>query len=536
MKKQFSLGLSLLGVTILLAACGQSAKAATNQRTLNVAVSTEASSLDPAHAVDATSGGILQQIMTPLYDHDQSGKIVPAMATKVVKPTNNGKTYTLTLRRDVKWSDGTPVTAKDFVYSLKRIVDPKTKTEFAYQYDAIANYQDIVAGKKSPDTLGVSAPSKYVLKIQLSQPTPYFSSQMTGYYPTNEAAVKRYGKNFGTAADKIVTNGAYKIKHFNTTSDSWDYVKDSNFYAAKSVKINHVHVNVLKDSSTVDNLFATGKLDDAPLSGNLIQKEADNPALSKTPAANMNYLQLNTKNPQLNNVNLRRAISAALDRQALTSKVLQDGSQPAKAFAPKGLATNPTTGKDFTSDAKTPLTYSPTKAKAYLKTALKELHTNSISFTILTSDVGTDKQVGEYLQSQLTKVLPQLKVTVNSLPKMTRIQRSLNGKFDAVLMSWNSTIQDPSDYLNTATADNISNFSKFSDHEYTTLMNKVNDTNGQSATARYQQELAANARVIDVAGYIPVYQSANSRLINTKVGGLHYSMLQPAEYRYAYFK
>ena len=302
------------------------------------------------------------------------------------------------------------------------------------------------------------------------------------------------------------------------------------------MKINHVHVNVLKDSSTVDNLFATGKLDDAPLSGNLIQKEADNPALSKTPAANMNYLQLNTKNPQLNNVNLRRAISAALDRQALTSKVLQDGSQPAKAFAPKGLATNPTTGKDFTSDAKTPLTYSPTKAKAYLKAALKELHTDSISFTILTSDVGTDKQVGEYLQSQLTKVLPQLKVTVNSLPKMTRIQRSLNGKFDAVLMSWNSTIQDPSDYLNTATADNISNFSKFSDHEYTALMNKVNDTNGQSATARYQQELAANARVIDVAGYIPVYQSANSRLINTKVGGLHYSMLQPAEYRYAYFK
>ena len=92
----------------------------------------------------------------------------------------------------------------------------------------------------------------------------------------------------------------------------------------------------------------------------------------------MNYLQLNTKNPQLNNVNLRRAISAALDRQALTSKVLQDGSQPAKAFAPKGLATNPTTGKDFTSDAKTPLTYSPTKAKAYLKAALKELHTDSI--------------------------------------------------------------------------------------------------------------------------------------------------------------
>ena len=111
MKKQLSLGLSLLGVTILLAACGQSAKAATNQRTLNVAVSTEASSLDPAHAVDATSDGILQQIMTPLYDHDQSGKIIPAMATKVVKPTNNGKTYTLTLRRDVKWSDGTPVTA-----------------------------------------------------------------------------------------------------------------------------------------------------------------------------------------------------------------------------------------------------------------------------------------------------------------------------------------------------------------------------------------------------------------------------------------
>lgn len=536
MKKHVFLGLGLFGITALLAACGQQAKAATTQRTLNVAVSTEASSLDPAHAVDATSGGILEQIMTPLYDHDKDGKIIPAMATKVVKPTDGGKTYTLTLRKDVKWSDGTPVTAKDFVYSLKRIVDPKTKTEFAYQYDAIANYQDIVAGKKSPDTLGVSAPSKYVLKIQLSQPTPYFASQMTGYYPTNEAAVKRYGKQFGTSADKIVTNGAYKIKNFNTTSDSWDYVKDPEYFAKKAVKIAKVHVTVLKDSSTIDNLFATGKLDDAPLSGNLIQKEAKNPALTKTVAANMNYLQFNTKNPQLNNVNLRRAVSAALDRQAMTTKVLQDGSKPAKAFVPQGLATNPSTGKDFTADADTPLTYSPTKAKAYLKAALKELHTDSISFAILTSDVDTDKQVGEYIQSQLAKVLPQLKVTVSSLPKMTRIQRSLDGKFDAVLMSWNSTIQDPSDYLNTATATNISNFSKFSDSQFTALMAKVNNTNGQSAKARYQEELAANARVIDVAGYIPVFQSANSRLINTKVGGLHYSMLQPAEYRHAYFK
>ncbi len=124
----------------------------------------------------------------------------------------------------------------------------------------------------------------------------------------------------------------------------------------------------------------------------------------------MNYLQLNTKNPQLNNVNLRRAISAALDRQALTSKVLQDGSQPAKAFAPKGLATNPTTGKDFTSDAKTPLTYSPTKAKAYLKAALKELHTDSISFTILTSDVGTDKQVANIYKVSSPKSCRNLKL------------------------------------------------------------------------------------------------------------------------------
>lgn len=115
MKKHVFLGLGLFGITALLAACGQQTKAATTQRTLNVAVSTEASSLDPAHAVDATSGGILEQIMTPLYDHDKDGKIIPAMATKVVKPTDGGKTYTLTLRKDVKWSDGTPVTAKDFV-------------------------------------------------------------------------------------------------------------------------------------------------------------------------------------------------------------------------------------------------------------------------------------------------------------------------------------------------------------------------------------------------------------------------------------
>jgi ABC-type oligopeptide transport system substrate-binding subunit len=509
---------------------------AAKQRTLNVAVSTEPSSLDPAHSVDNVSENMMEQIMTGLYTRDGNGKVVPAMATKVVKPTNGGLTYTIPLRHDNYFSNGDNVTAQDFVYSIKRIVDPKTKTEFAYKFENIKNYQAILDGKMSSDQLGISAPSKYTLKIELSQPVPYYNSQLTEYYPTSEKAVKKYGDKFGTTAQTTVSNGAYRLKNYDGTGDSWDYVKDPHYFAAKSVKINKVHVRVVKDASTANNLFTAGKLDDAPISGSMIVKNLNNKALVKTPAANMNYLQFNTKKKALNNVDLRRAVSYALDRKNLTKRVLQDGAQPAKAFSPNGLVTDPKTGKDFTSEVTEKITYSPKKAKAYLKKALKAIGKKQISFTLLTADNEVDKQVGDYVQGQLTKVLPQLNVKVTSVPKQTRIQRSLDGDFDAVLMSWNSNIQDASDYLDTATATNISNFSRFKDAKYTALMKTVDTTTNQTPAQRLKDEQAANARVVNVAGYIPVFQSANDRLINTKVGGLHYTLFADAHYKDAYFK
>ena len=514
----------------------QKPQAAAKNRVLNVAVSTEPSSLDPAHSVDNVSGNMMSQIMTAIYTRSASGKIIPAMATKVVKPTNGGLTYTIPLRHDNYFSNGDHVTAKDFVYSIQRIVDPKTKTEFAYKFENIKNYQAILDGKMPSTKLGISAPDKYTLKIELSQPVPYYDSQLTEYYPTSKRAVKKYGDKFGTTAKTTVSNGAYRLKNYDGTGDEWDYVKDANYFDAKHVKIDDVHVRVVKDAATANNLFASGKLDDAPISGAMIVKNLHNKALEKTPAANMNYLQFNTKRKDLNNVDLRRAVSYALDRKQLTKKVLQDGSQPAKAFAPNGLVTDPATGKDFTDETTQSITYNKAKAKAYLKKALKAIGKSKLSFTLLTADNEVDKQVGEYIQGQLAKVLPQLTVTVTSVPKQTRIQRSLDGDFDAVLMSWNSNIQDASDYLDTATETNISNFSKFKDAKYTALMKTVDTTTNQTAAQRLSEEQAANARVVNVAGYIPVFQSANDRLINRKVGGIHYTLFADTYYKNAYYK
>lgn len=527
---------SIILTASLLAACANHTNAASKDRTLNVAVSTEPSSLDPAHSVDNVSENMMSQIMTSIYTRSASGKIVPAMATKVVKPTNGGLTYTIPLRHDNYFSNGDKVTAKDFVYSIQRIVDPKTKTEFAYKFENIKNYQAILTGKMPATKLGVSAPDQYTLKIELSQPVPYYNSQLTEYYPTSKRAVEKYGKKFGTTAATTVSNGAYRLKDYDGTGDEWDYVKDSHYYDAKSVKISKVHVRVVKDASTANNLYEAGKLDDAPISGSMIVKNLHNKARVMTPAANMNYLQFNTKRADLNNVDLRRAVSYALDRNALTKHVLQDGSQPAKAFAPAGLVDDPTTGKDFTAETTQKITYDPKLAKAYLKKALAEIGKDKLNFTLLTADNEVDKQVGEYVQGQLAKQLPQLHVTVTSVPKQTRIQRSLDGDFDVVLMSWNSNIQDASDYLATAEETNISNFSRFKDAQYTALMKQVDTTTNQTPAQREALEQKANARVVNVAGYIPVFQSANDRLINPKVGGIHYTLFADAYYKNAYFK
>src|SRR5699024_656389 len=208
--------------------------------------------------------------------YNQNGKIVAGVATKLVTPTNHGKTYTFNLRKTAKWANGQPVTAQDFVTSLRRWVDPKTKAQYASKLSAITGYTAIQNGKADPSTLGVKALSKTKLQITLSKAVPYFNDLVSDYYPLNTATVKKYGHKYGTNATKTMSNGAYKLVGWTASNSSWTYVKNTHYWDAKNVKIKKVKVTETKDESTAATLFKSGKIQETTVSGQYVRANANN--------------------------------------------------------------------------------------------------------------------------------------------------------------------------------------------------------------------------------------------------------------------
>lgn len=176
-----------------LAACGKKSDAEESKnQTLNWSETTQLSTQDPSLATDTTSFQALLNTGDGLYRLDKNNKPKLSLA-KSVKESKNGTVYDFDLRKDAKWSNGDPVTAKDFVYSYQRTVTPATKSQMAFYLYQIKNAEAINKGKKSPSTLGVTAPSKYHLRIQLTRPLSYFKNLLAWplFFPQNKNAIKK---------------------------------------------------------------------------------------------------------------------------------------------------------------------------------------------------------------------------------------------------------------------------------------------------------------------------------------------------------
>ena len=231
--KKWLSGLGIMALGLVLASCGTQthSKSKASNKTLTVTASQAIATADPNKADDVVSEAAIAQFMEGLYTTNTKGKVIPAIATKVVKPTNGGKRYTFTLRHNAKWSNGQKVTAADFVYAFQRQVDPTTKSQEIGHLTEVQNAAAIMAGKKPVKSLGIKALGKYKLQITLSQKTPYFNYRLaTELYPLNPTFTQKYGNKYGTTAAKTLSNGPYILKDWDGTSDTWKYVKNPNYY------------------------------------------------------------------------------------------------------------------------------------------------------------------------------------------------------------------------------------------------------------------------------------------------------------------
>lgn len=529
-EKSLVLGVTTLAITVLLAACGSSGSKEVSTDTVTFTTSDVISTMDSALNTDVIGAQALTDTMEGLYRYE--GKTVkPAIATKVVKPTNNGLTYTIPLRKDAKWSNGKAVTASDFVYAWQRVVNPKVGSQYAYIFEGIKNATDITAGKKAVDTLEIEAKDAHTLVVTLDKPIPYFSQLMTSstFFPVYKAAVEKAGKSYGTNSKTLVFNGPYKLASWNGPDSSWKEVKNTNYWNAKDVKVKNLKYQVVKDASTALNLFQSNKVDRTAISGDTAKQMKNDSHYSTLPKSATFYMQLNQeKDPIFKNAKIRKAISMTINRKELVSQVLGDGSKPITSVTPKDMAFDPTTKKDFVSELSTTgtknATYNPKEATKLWKEGLAELGQTGKTFdyTMLGDDTDTSKKQSEYLQNTLEKYLPGLKVTLANVPFKTRLTRSDSGDFDMVVSAWNADFPDPITFLDLFVTDGSNNNGHWSNTAYDEQINESKTTNANNPTARWQNLLKAQDIMNTETGVIPLYQSGVAYLTNPSVKGLDY--------------
>lgn len=521
---------------LLLAACSQGQSKSDNAGNLRAGMAqkqvlnwsengSELTTLDTSLVTDSISANMINNTMEGLYRIGNNNKITPGIATHTVI-SKDKKTYTFTLRKDAKWSNGDPVTAQDFVYSWRRTIDPKTASQYAYLYSGIKNADQITNGKAKANSLGIKADGKYKLTVTLDKPMAYFKLLMgfAIFFPQNQHAVQKYGKDYGTTATKMVYDGPFTMKGWKGTNTTWSLNRNPKYWDKKHVYLEKINDQVVKSTTTGFNLFQSNKLDMATLSGEQVKNEKNNPKLVLPKTSRLNYLEFNQKKvPALANAKLRQAMSLTIDRHQLVTDVLADGSAVPKGFVTTGLATDPTTGEDFATEnaVSAATTQDTAKAKKLWAEGLKETGKKSLTLTLTHDNIDQTKETAEYVQGQLEKELPGLKITDITLPFKNRLARETSGDFQLAISGWQADFADPISDLGILTSTNDYNFGKWKNADYDAAVKQAEQAT--DPTVRWTALGKAEKIIGTDEGVAPLTQTTLAQMVNPKLKGLIYN-------------
>lgn len=510
-----------------------------DKQVINVLESAEIPTLDSVMNEDVLGSEILTQVTSGLYRLDQTGtKAVPDDAAGAPKFNADKTVLTVDLKKDVKWSNGDPVTAHDYVFAWQRGIDPKNASPYVpyMMDDKIKNATEISNGKAPVSSLGVKAIDDYTLEIDLVRPLPYIDSLLTftAFYPQNQKYVQSQGANYAKDAAHLLYSGPFKLTKWDGTSaDQWTLEKNADFWNAKNVTLQQVNFNVVKDPQAAVNAYTakqadiTGRL----ASSAIISQYQGSKDLVQYLEPSMWWLKMNENNPVLKNVNIRKAIALAIDKKQYTDNVLANGSIPANFIVPKQFAFN--NGKDFRSDTGNYLKSDKTEAKKLWDQGLKEVGKTSVAFTMVGQDTETAKKEDAFIKDQLEKTLPGLTVTIESVPFKIRIDREDKQNYDLLHAGWGPDYADPMTFMDLFLTGGEQNHMSYSDPNYDKLVKDAQSTLAANPSERWKAlQQAEKILLEDDAALAPLYQRSVNILVNPKVKDLQHNAYSDFSYEY----
>ena len=306
------------------------------ERCVNVAIPADPYTLDPNKWVLTPEKDIFSNLLVGLTTHDANGRAIPGMATQW-STSADGLTWKFHLR-DAKWSDGTPVTATDFVTSFRRHVDPKTASPWSAPLYVISGAEDVAGGRASPETIGAFAPDPHTLVLKLRNPTPYLAELMATFgFPVPTPAVKKWGDRWADT-DKYLSNGPYLLKT-RTMGDRVVLTANPTYFGRKPC-FDRITMFVTPSPITAERRVKSGEMDIATrfASNRTALLRRTMPGYVRTPAA-LGFVRVafNLAVPKLQDRRVRQALAMAIDRDFLSRSVVGGGSVPITTITPPGL-------------------------------------------------------------------------------------------------------------------------------------------------------------------------------------------------------
>ncbi|AUV43827.1 oligopeptide ABC transporter substrate-binding protein OppA [Citrobacter freundii complex sp. CFNIH9] len=476
----------------------------------------EVQSLDPYKIEGVPESNINRDLFEGLLISDVDGKPSPGVAEKW--ENKDFKVWTFHLRKDAKWSDGTPVTAQDFVYSWQRLANPNTASPYAsyLQYGHIVNIDDIIAGKKPVTDLGVKALDDHTFEVTLSEPVPYFYKLLvhSSVSPVPRAAVEKFGEKWTQPAN-IVTNGAYKLKDW-VVNERIVLERNTNYWDNAKTVINQVTYLPISSEVTDVNRYRSGEIDmtynNMPIElFQKLKKEIPN-EVHVDPYLCTYYYEINNQKAPFNDVRVRTALKLALDRDIIVNKVKNQGDLPAYSFTPP-----------YTDGAKLVepewFKWSQEKRNEEAKKLLAEAGYTAekpLTFDLLYNTSDLHKKLAIAAASIWKKNLGA-NVKLENQEWKTFLDTRHQGNYDVSRAGWCADYNEPTSFLNMVLSDSSNNTVHYKSPAFDKLIAdtlKVTDEAQRSELySKAEQQLDKDSAIV------PVYYYVNARLVKPWVGG-----------------
>ena len=527
----------LLLVTMIITGCGGSDSAGGNSK-LSVMLGSNVVSLDSANATDVASFEVIADCIDGLMQLDSDGKAIPAIAESY-DVSADGKTYTFHLR-EAKWSNGDPVTAEDFVFAWRRHC--QKAEEYAYIMGntvACVKNADAVIKGADPKTLGVSAPDPKTFVVELDAPVPFFPSLMTfaTFYPINEKFYNSLAEgSYGTSPETFLSNGAFMLSSYVPGAANVQLKKNDSYWNAAKVSIDGFQYQVVSSSDNALTSFKNGTLNVVSISGNQVEHVQQDAELSKNlqtfPSGELQYLSFNEdpKNHHagaLSNVNLRLAISNAIDRESLVNNYVVNGAKATYTAVPVDFAPNAETGKFFSEDQKKfsdVVSFNISKAQEFFAKAKSELGKDNFDLQLIYSnDGGTSTKIVQAIKSQVEENLPGVKINLQPMPKAEYFSNVTSNNYDLALVDWKPDYDDPMTFLTLWTTSGCEIAEHWSNAEYDKIIADCTTGNlAEDYDARWNALYDAEKILLDNAVIAPLYTGSNTVLISPNITGIDF--------------